>query len=230
MECEFFDDAIDHFDAALKLDSRGWVAMEGLAKCYGGRSEYLKAIDWMQKAVQSVKTIPGLESVCMRTRIAAWHQQLGNVSQAADSAGEACSASKEFCHGAGTASDNRILLAAKSYIGALLAMETFAKLGDLILELDSHPTNCRVSLLEFLLQVQYYFSDGGGLDGFMTRLDPSHILRMKTTLRTQFELLSSNRALAMKMMLTLASPKTIPCTETGFVCKLQDGISAGLRP
>jgi len=164
-DCGYFDDAIEHFEAALTPDSPAWVAMEGLGICYGVCGEYLKAIDWMQKAIQSVETIPGLEDIAfyMRPSIAAWHQQLGNASQAADSAREAYSASKEFHYGTGTASDDKILQATEQYIEALLEMESYDELGDLILELDSQPTCRQLSLLEVLLQAQYPSPYQGGL-------------------------------------------------------------------
>jgi len=50
-DCRLYGDAIEHFEEALMLDSRGWVAMEGLGICHAGRGDYLKAIDWTQKAI-----------------------------------------------------------------------------------------------------------------------------------------------------------------------------------
>jgi len=181
VDYRFFDDAFEHYEAALKLDSNGWVAMKGLGICYSYRGKrlamdgkygesfnylyYSRAIDWVEKAIKSVETTPGGErkSFHMRPSITTWYKQLDNVLQAAESARKAYSASKQFCFGTGTTTDDCILMAIQQYIETLSETKSYDELGDLILELDSQRTSRRLSLLGVLLQTPGSSSDRSNL-------------------------------------------------------------------
>ena len=157
MECDYVKDAIEHFGKALEINSTGYVAMEGLANCYGYLKQYHEAIDWMEKAIASVPNTEGLIGIdfYMWPSISRWHSELGNNDQAVESAQFAYSSSRKFLYGNGTASDSSLLQAVKQYILALFEVNRYDEIVELLYELDETATLCGASLLIVFLQIQY---------------------------------------------------------------------------
>ena len=160
MECGKVDVAIEHFQKALEISSPGWVAMEGLARCYGNLGEYRKAIDWMEQGIKDVQKREGLTHIYfyMRSSISTWHPALGDADQAAENAEVAYSSSKQFLFGTGTTLDDIILHTIAQCVTALFDINRYDKIVDILYELNDIDTHCDVSLLVMFLQEQSWLS------------------------------------------------------------------------
>ena len=52
---KYTERAIEYLQKALALKPRSWVAMEGLARCYGENlRKYETAIGWMENAIDNI--------------------------------------------------------------------------------------------------------------------------------------------------------------------------------
>ena len=70
--------AIQYFKKALTMKPGGWVAMEGLARCYGvNLRKYETAIEWMENAILNLPVLECGEYV----------DQRGNVVECEDDSG-----------------------------------------------------------------------------------------------------------------------------------------------
>lgn len=122
------DRAIEYFRTAIELQKSGsWVAMEGLAKCYGNLEQYENAIHQMQEAIQNIPPTEAFEGIgfYLLERIADWNLEIGDEQRSIETAQQAYEASRGFAYGTGMASDNSILGSIKSYIEALFRVGVF---------------------------------------------------------------------------------------------------------
>lgn len=146
MEAEeetYTDRAIEYFKRALDLLPGGWLAMEGLARCYGdNRSEYETAIHWMEEAISNLPQTNGLAGIdfYLETRISDWKLQLGDDQESVEIAEISYEASKGFTYGNGFASDSSILRSIRHYIEALYRTGQHDKITELLHDLDTRET------------------------------------------------------------------------------------------
>lgn len=163
MECDHTDAAIENFRKALDMSPQGWVAMEGLARCYGDDlQDFDSAIPWMYKAIESVPSIPEFEGLELYfyPRISNWKSELQDNEGAMDAARTAYQAGKSYLYGTGSASDFSILSSIKHYISAMFAADRLRDIVDLLYELDRTLTYDSSSLLsKFLLASNDGFYD-----------------------------------------------------------------------
>ncbi|KAL8780983.1 MAG: hypothetical protein Q9213_006212 [Squamulea squamosa] len=179
MEAEediYTDRAVEYFKKALELLPGGWVAMEGLARCYGdNRGEYDTAIHWMEDAIRSLPQTDGLSGIdfYLETRISDWKLQLGDDQESVEIAQISYEASKGFTYGTGTASDSSILRSIKHYIEALYRTGQYTRIVELLRDLDARETlELNTSLWTIFLQYQtdeYYAGDIFNKLGKMTQ-------------------------------------------------------------
>ena len=157
---EYTERAIEHFEKALELNPGGWVAMEGLARCYGDNlHELQRAIQYMEDTMRDLPQTEDLEGINFYfvARIPDWTLQLGNDQESVGRAQTAYEASREFNYGTGYASDSSILRSIKYYIEALFRTGNYERIIDLLYELDNTET-CEqdTTLWTSFLQAQYY--------------------------------------------------------------------------
>ena len=157
---EYTERAIEHFEKALELNPGGWVAMEGLARCYGDNlHEFQRAIQCMEDAMRNLPQTEDLEGIkfYLEARIPDWTLQLGNNQESVGRAQTAYEASREYDYGTGYASDPSILRSVKHYIEALYRTENYDQIIELLYELDNTETREQdTSLWTSFLQAQYY--------------------------------------------------------------------------
>ena len=158
-EPDYTERAIEHFQKALELNPGGWVAMEGLARCYGDNlHEFQRAIQCMEDAMRHLPETEDFEGVkfYLEARIPDWTLQLGNDQESVGRAQTAYEASREYYYGTGYASDSSILRSIKHYIEALYRTKNYDQFIELLYELDSTET-CEqdTSLWTSFLQAQY---------------------------------------------------------------------------
>lgn len=156
---EYTERAIEHFQKALELKPGGWVAMEGLARCYGDNLHELKsAVQCMEDAMRNLPQTEDLEGIdfYLEVRISDWTLQLGNDQESVTRAQTAYEASREYCYGTGYASDPSILRSIRYYIEALYRTEKYDRIIELLYELDNTGT-CEqdTSLWTIFMQAQY---------------------------------------------------------------------------
>lgn len=121
-EDDYTDRAIDYFMTAIELQKSGsWVAMEGLAKCYGNIEQYEKAIHQMQEGINNLPQTETFEGIgfYLLERISNWNLEIGDEQRSIETAQQAYEASCNFWYGTRMASDSSILGSIKSYIEAL---------------------------------------------------------------------------------------------------------------
>lgn len=163
-EADYTDRAIECFKKALDLLPGGWMAMEGLARCYGeNRREYETAIHWMEDAIHNLPQNFGLAEVhfYLETRISDWKLQLGDDQESVGIAKTSYEASKIFVYGNGTASDSSTLRSIKHYIEALYRTSQYDQITELLHDLDRRETlEPRTSLWTIFLreQIEEYFA------------------------------------------------------------------------
>lgn len=156
--------AIECFNNALELLPGGWMAMEGLARCYGeNRGEYETAIHWMEDAILNLPQTVGLAETdfYLETRISDWKLQLGDDQESVGIAQTSYEASKNFLYGNGSASDSSILRSIKHYIEALYRTSQYDQITELLHDLDRRETlELRTSLWTIFLreQIDEYFA------------------------------------------------------------------------
>jgi len=165
-EDPYTERAIEYFNKALELKPGGWMAMEGLARCYGDNlHQYQTAIDWMKLGIDNLPKTDDLEGIdfYLETRISDWKLQLGQDEEAVESARTAYEASQGFWYGNGTASDVSILRTIKHYVVALYRTKDYTTLTKLLYEIDSRLTwEPNLSLWIVFLREQYdkYYNCG----------------------------------------------------------------------
>ena len=157
---EYTERAIEHFQKALELNPGGWVAMEGLARCYGDNlHEFQSAIQCMEDAMCNLPQTEDLEGIkfYLEARIPDWTLQLGNDQESVGRAQTAYEASREYYYGTGYASDPSILRSIKHYVEALYRTKNYDRIVELLHELDKTRT-CEqdTSLWTSFIQAQYY--------------------------------------------------------------------------
>ena len=155
----YTDRAIECFKKALDLLPGGWMAMEGLARCYGeNRREYETAIDWMENAIHNLPQTVGLAGTefYLETRISDWKLQLGDDQESVGIAQTSYEASKNFVYGNGSASDSSTLRSIKHYIEALYRTSQYDQIIELLHDLDRRETlEPRTSLWTIFLREQF---------------------------------------------------------------------------
>ena len=141
-EEDYTERAIEYFKKALELKPGGWMAMEGLARCYGDNlHEYETAIHWMEDAIHHLPSAEKFDvEFYLLARVADWKLQLDSEQESVQIAQAAYEKSREFCYGNGTASDASILRSIKHYIEALYRIGNFSKIIELLFELDRTTT------------------------------------------------------------------------------------------
>ena len=147
-EYEYTERAIEHFRKAVELKPGGWVAIEGLALCYGDKlHEFEIAIKYMEDAKRNVPQIEGFQRLGfqLEATISGWKLQLGNDQESVDRAQTAYEGSLKFIHGRGIAGknaglDGSIVLSIKNYTEALYRTGNFDRFIELLYELDKRPT------------------------------------------------------------------------------------------
>lgn len=97
-EVNYTNRAIEYFKKALELLPGGWVAMEGLDRCYGDNlGEYETAIQWMEDAIRNLPPTGFLFygiDFYLETRISDWKLQLGDNQESVEIAQICYEASK----------------------------------------------------------------------------------------------------------------------------------------
>ena len=124
MEGYYYEQAIFHFKEALKQDSDAWVAKEGLARCLGEQGLYNEAIEWQDKAIDSLPSNLNFLAAYLYPRIALWKRATGDQEGAFEAAQRAYNA------------DLGSALAQLRYLEALDATESFDAIIDVLKELD----------------------------------------------------------------------------------------------
>ena len=163
MEAEdttYAERAVEYFQKALELKPGGWVALEGLARCYGDvLDEFKTAIQCMEDARRSLPQTDDFEGVdfFLEERISGWLLQLGNDQESVGRAQTAYEASREWLYGTGFASDSSILRSIKHYTEALYRTGRYDQIIELLYELDQRETLIPdTSLWTIYMQSQYY--------------------------------------------------------------------------
>ena len=145
--------AIAYFEKALEIAPGGWVAMEGLARCHADYfHDYYTAIYWMEKAVE---WLPQSESFwgldfSLKTNIFGWKLQLGISRESVNIAQAAYEYSHRLPYGLTVRCDQSIMFCIKHYIEALYRTEQYARIVEVLYELDAR------SLWTQFLRLQYY--------------------------------------------------------------------------
>lgn len=142
-EATYTDRAIEYFKKALDLLPGGWMAMEGLARCYGENlGEYETAIHWMEDAIYNLPRTDDLAGIdfYLETRISDWKLQLGDDQESVEIAQTSYESGKGFTYGNGTASDSSILRSIKHYIEALFRTGQYSRIVELLHDLDARDT------------------------------------------------------------------------------------------
>ena len=133
------DRAIEYFKKALEIKPGGWVAMEGLAKCYAEvLHDYTAAIDLMEDAIRHLprsKDYEGVEFLLL-TKISEWKSRLGSDEETVDTARAAYMSSRLLRYGTGSAIDISILRSVKLYIEILYRTHQYHSIVELLFELD----------------------------------------------------------------------------------------------
>ena len=136
----YTDRAIELFKKALDLLPGGWVAMEGLARCYGEkRKEYETAIRWMRAAIDNLPENIGVKYM-LETRLSDWKLQLGNDEESVGIAKSSYEASRDFDFGKGLANDESTLRSIKHYIEALYRTGRYSEIIEMLRDLEKRKT------------------------------------------------------------------------------------------
>ena len=152
--------AIYHFQAALHLKAGGWVAFEGLARCYGDNlCEYEPAICWMKQAIAAVPVAEAFWNIEIHfeSRIADYYLHLGKDEDALKVAQIAYKRGHYIRYGTGTTSEISLLRGIKNLFEALYKTQQYEDIVKLIYELDATPTLLEnTTLLLAFTQAQYH--------------------------------------------------------------------------
>ena len=131
MSYDYTDRAIEYFTIAIDLQKSGsWIAMEGLARCYGKIQQYENAIRQMYAAIRNLpptKGFGGVSFILLET-IADWNLEIADEQKSIETAQQAYEATRGFVYGSGWATkacDYSILHSIKSYIEALFRVGVF---------------------------------------------------------------------------------------------------------
>lgn len=142
-EVAYTQRAIEYFEKALDILPGGWMAMEGLARCYGENlQEYTTAIEWMGRAINNLPKTDSFVGIdfYLNHRIADWNLKIGNEQESLKAAQLSYEASQEFTYGTGSASDSSIIRSIKHYIEALYRTSQHSRIVELVNELDATDT------------------------------------------------------------------------------------------
>ncbi|KFY87384.1 hypothetical protein V500_07000 [Pseudogymnoascus sp. VKM F-4518 (FW-2643)] len=83
MDGDYFDAAIAEFKKALEMDSKAWVAQEGISRCYDSLGDVNLALEWMAKATENVPTnLSFLVPQYFLPRVAPWLSKIGDSERA----------------------------------------------------------------------------------------------------------------------------------------------------
>jgi len=83
MDGEYYEAAIEEFQKALDLDSKAWVAQEGISRCYDGLKKVDLALEWMAKATETVPAnLSFLVQGYFLPRVAPWLSSIGDHDRA----------------------------------------------------------------------------------------------------------------------------------------------------
>lgn len=159
MQCNHTDAAIENFQKALDISPRGWVAMEGLARCFGDDlQDFDSAIPWMYKAIECLPSVPEFEGLELYfyPRISNWKSELQDNEGAMNAAKTAYEVSKSYEYGTNGPSDYSILLSIKHYISTLFTADRFQDIITLLYDLNSTGTYYHSSLLSQFLLAGYH--------------------------------------------------------------------------
>ena len=196
-EDEYTERATEYFQKALELKPGGWMAMEGLARCYGDNlCKYETAIHWMENALDNLPQTEDFEGIefYLQTRISNWQLQLGQNQESVATAKNAYHKSCDFLYGDGTASDGATLRVVGHFMEALYRTERYPEVIDLLIELDRTPTLIEGnSLWTVFLRAQYepYFNVSiFDKIGKITRVEKNDALQdlMRISIKNTFKL------------------------------------------
>jgi tetratricopeptide (TPR) repeat protein len=124
MEGYYYEEAISQFKEALNKDSDAWVAKEGLARCLGEQGLYEEAIQWQDKAIDSLPSNLSYLASYLYPRIAVWKRAMGDHEGAFEAAQRAYNA------------DLGSALAQLRYLEALDAIGSLEAIIEVLEELD----------------------------------------------------------------------------------------------
>lgn len=148
--------AIQHFEKALELLPGGWVAKEGLARCYGENlKQYKIATRWMEDAIQDLPQTDDFQGIDLdlKTSMSDWVFHLGDNEESMKIARDAFEGSKALIFGTDSASDSRLLRVVVQYFQALYRTTRYDATLELIHDLDSRKTyQPETSLLTAFIQ------------------------------------------------------------------------------
>lgn len=83
MDGDYFDAAIAEFKKALEMDTKAWVAQEGISRCYDSLGDVNLALEWMAKATENVPTnLSFLVPQYFLPRVAPWLSKIGDSERA----------------------------------------------------------------------------------------------------------------------------------------------------
>ena len=137
------DHAIEYFKKALEIKPGGWVALEGLAKCYAEvLHDFTAAIALMEDAIRHLPQSKDYEGVdfLLLTNISDWKSKLGSDEETVDAARTAYMSSRSLRYGTGLASDISILRSVKLYIETLYRTYQYHVIVEFLFELDGTVT------------------------------------------------------------------------------------------
>lgn len=156
---EYAERAIEHFRKAVELKPGGWVAMEGLAICYGEHlHEFETAIQYMEDAKRNIPQTEDFQanSFYLEARIPGWTLQLGNDQESVNKAQTVYEGSRKYDYGRGDTNDGSILRSIKNYTEALYRTRNYDGFIELLYELDQRvPCGRQTSLWTLFIQAQY---------------------------------------------------------------------------
>lgn len=156
---EYAERAIEHFRKAVELKPGGWVAMEGLAICYGEHfHEFKPAIQYMEDAKRNIPQTEDFQGAgfYLEARIPGWTLQLGNDQESVERAQTVYEGSRKYDYGRGDTNDGSILRSIKNYTEALYRTRNYDRFIELLYELDQRvPCGRHSSLWTLFIQAQY---------------------------------------------------------------------------
>lgn len=138
---EYTNRAIEYFRKALDLSPQAWVAMEGLAVCYGTNlGDYSTAVQIMNDALRNLPSELGVE-FHLRAKMGNWLRQLDDLEEYLRVTRLNFEESRNFPYwSSNPVGQHHTMLTIKNYIEALYRSRDFDGLLDAIHELDSRPT------------------------------------------------------------------------------------------
>lgn len=141
---EIIDKAIAHFTQSLELEPLNWVAMQGLAKCYGNKyTMHAEGITWMNNAVLHLPKrdeFSGLE-IDLQSSIPYWKLWMGDTEGCLQTSSTIYKNARTMIYGHSTHQDKGILDTIAIYLEVLFQMGRYDDVIELFSELDRTETS-----------------------------------------------------------------------------------------